>query len=250
MSIDTNEVTKANKSGLNPTGLATIVICEDDRATLELLADHLSADKYDVLIAPSAADALRLCKFNGPDLLLLDLSLGGSVSMDVLEEIREADRASNPYSEKLGVIVMSGRGTERDRVRALEFGADDYLVKPYGYSELLARIAAVLRRRSHEDANTEVVGEITIDRTERTVKVGERTVELSSKEYSLLVALAEAPSRVFSKEELLRDIWGYRSLGHTRTLEAHASRLRRKLDPETGRYIVNCWGVGYRLMSP
>ncbi|MBK5233076.1 MAG: winged helix-turn-helix transcriptional regulator [Thermoleophilia bacterium] len=93
-------------------------------------------------------------------------------------------------------------------------------------------------------------GEITINRAERTVKVGSRPIELSSKEFALLGALAEQPTRVYSKEELLRDVWGYRSLGHTRTLEAHASRLRRKLDPDDGRFIVNCWGVGYRLVSP
>ena len=89
-----------------------------------------------------------------------------------------------------------------------------------------------------------------IDHEQRTVSVDDRPVRLSSKEFGLLGALAAEPTRVFSKEELLRDVWGYRSIGHTRTLEAHASRLRRKLDPERGRYVVNCWGVGYRLVGP
>jgi DNA-binding response OmpR family regulator len=93
------------------------------------------------------------------------------------------------------------------------------------------------------------VGEIVIDPARREVKVGEREVQLSNKEFSLLRVLAADPHRVFAKEDLLRDVWGYRSLGRTRTLDSHASRLRRKLDPEHGRYIVNCWGVGYRLLD-
>ena len=230
--------------------IAKLVICEDDRATLELLSDHLSADRYEVLAAPTAADALRLCQFNSPDLLLLDLSLPDASGLDVLREIREPDRSVSRFDEAMGVIILSGRGTERDRIRGLEQGADDYVVKPYQYGELLARISAVLRRRSGNRTDVLRAGEIIINRAERTVKVGERPIELSSKEFALLGALAEQPTRVFSKEELLRDVWGYRSLGHTRTLEAHASRLRRKLDPDDGRFIVNCWGVGYRLVSP
>jgi DNA-binding response OmpR family regulator len=107
-----------------------------------------------------------------------------------------------------------------------------------------------LRRRANSRRTVTQVGQITINREERSVTVGERRVELSAKEFSLLGALASEPTRVFTKEELLRDVWGYRSLGHTRTLEAHASRLRRKLDPDGGTFVLNCWGVGYRLVEP
>jgi DNA-binding response OmpR family regulator len=230
--------------------VAKLVVCEDDRATLELLADHLTADRYGVLAAPTAADALRLCQFGAPDLLLLDLSLPDASGLDVLREIRDPDRAVSRFDPSLGVIVLSGRGTERDRVRGLELGADDYVVKPYHYGELLARIGAVLRRRHGARIRGTRVAEIEIDHDQRTVRVGSRPVELSAKEFSLLCTLAREPSRVFTKEELLRDVWGYRSIGHTRTLEAHASRLRRKLDPDRGRFVVNCWGVGYRLVGP
>jgi len=230
--------------------IAKLVICEDDRATLELLCDHLTADRYEVLAAPTAADALRLCEFNSPDLLLLDLSLPDASGLDVLREVREPDRSLSRYDPSVGVIILSGRGTERDRVRGLEQGADDYVVKPYSYGELLARISAVLRRKTCDRGDVLHAGGIVINRSERTVRVGEREIELSGKEYALLGALASEPTRVYSKEELLRDVWGYRSLGHTRTLEAHASRLRRKLDPERGRFVVNCWGVGYRLVAP
>ena len=230
--------------------IARLVICEDDRATLELLCDHLLADRYGVLAAPTASDALRLCQYGSPDLLLLDLSLPDASGLDVLREIRNPDRAVSRFDAGLGVIVLSGRGTERDRVRGLEQGADDYVVKPYHYAELLARIGAVLRRRKGGDRPVTRVAEIEINQPERSVSVGGVKVELSIKEFALLGRLAQEPTRVFTKEELLRDVWGYRSLGHTRTLEAHASRLRRKLDPERGRFVVNCWGVGYRLVEP
>lgn len=230
--------------------IARLVVCEDDRATLELLSDHLLADRYGVMAAPTAADALRLCQYGDPDLLLLDLSLPDASGLDVLRELREPDRAVSRFDARLGVIILSGRGTERDRVRGLEQGADDYVVKPYHYSELLARIGAVLRRKRGPGTAPVLAGEIAIDREQRRVTVGERAVALSNKEFTLLTVLAREPTRVFTKEELLRDVWGYRSLGHTRTLESHASRLRRKLDPDEGRYIVNCWGVGYRLVGP
>jgi len=230
--------------------IAKLVICEDDRPTLELLCDHLLADRYGVLAAPTAADALRLCQYSSPDLLLLDLTLPDASGLDVLREIRNPDRALSRFDPRLGVIVLSGRGTERDRVRGLEQGADDYVVKPYHYAELLARIGSVLRRRRGERRTVTRVAEIEISHSERSVTVGRRQIELSAKEFALLGALAQEPTRVFTKEELLRDVWGYRSIGHTRTLEAHASRLRRKLDPERGRFVVNCWGVGYRLVEP
>jgi DNA-binding response OmpR family regulator len=233
-----------------PQPVAKLVVCEDDRATLELLCDHLLADRYEVLAAPTADDALRLCQFGSPDLLLLDLTLPDASGLDVLREIRNPDRALSRFDSRIGIIVLSGRGTERDRVRGLEQGADDYVVKPYHYAELLARIGSVLRRRQVPGRGVTRVAEITISQDERSVTVGDRRVELSAKEFSLLGALAAEPTRVFTKEELLRDVWGYRSLGHTRTLEAHASRLRRKLDPDRGRFVSNCWGVGYRLVEP
>lgn len=228
---------------------ARIVVCEDDRPTLELLCDHLTADRFEALAAPTAADALRLCEFNRPDLLLLDLSLPDRSGLDVLAEIRTVEGRFNPFDSDLAVIIVSGRGSERDRIRGLERGADDYVLKPFSYSELLARIGAVLRRRGRNGPVLRVEG-IEIDRRRRSVRVAGRPVRLSAKEFSLLATLAAEPTRVFSKEELLREVWGYRSIGHTRTLEAHASRLRRKLDPDNGRFIVNCWGVGYRLVGP
>jgi DNA-binding response OmpR family regulator len=228
--------------------IASLVVCEDDAATLELLCDHLTADRFGVLPAPSAADALRLCRYNQPDLLLLDLTLPDASGLDVLREIRDADGVTSRFDPGLPVIVLSGRGADDDRVRGLESGADDYLAKPFHYRELRARIGAVLRRGSSRDG-VRRVGEILIDPARRKAWVGEREVVLSNKEFGLLRVLASEPSRVFSKRELLEAVWGYRTPARTRTLDSHASRLRRKLDPEQARYVVNCWAYGYRLID-
>jgi DNA-binding response OmpR family regulator len=229
--------------------LARVVVCEDDAVTLELLCDHLIADRYGVLPAPSASDALRLCRYNHPDLLLLDLALPDASGLDVLREIREADGIESRFDPALPVIVLSGRGAQADRVRGLSAGADDYVTKPFSIEELRARIGAVLRRRDGSRGGPIRVGELMVDPLRRKVVVGEREVVLARKEFALLRILVGDPTRVFSKAELLRDVWGYSSPGKTRTLDSHASRLRRKLDPEHSRYIVNSWGIGYRLLD-
>lgn len=229
---------------------ATLVVCEDDDPTRELLCDNLIADRYRVLPAPSASDALRLCGYKNPDLLVLDLLLPDAPGIEVLRELRAAEGSSGRFDPELPVLVLSGCGSEIDRVRALTEGADDFVVKPFHYQELVARIGAILRRRANgRRAGTLRVGELFIDPVTRRVRVGDREVELANKEFVLLRTLAGEPHRVFTKQELLRDVWGYQSMGRTRTLDSHASRLRRKLDPENTRYVFNCWGVGYRLVE-
>jgi DNA-binding response OmpR family regulator len=228
---------------------ATVVVCEDDPPTLDLLCDHLHADRFEALAAPSAADALRLCHYNDPDLLLLDIRLPDASGLDVLREIRASAGPTGRFDPVLPVIVLSGRSTDVDRVRGFSEGADDYVVKPFHYQEVAARIRAVLRRRDARREGPRRIGDLFIDPSRRKVRVADREVALANKEFTLLRALAADPHRVFTKEELLRDVWGFRSMGRTRTLDSHASRLRRKLDPEAGRYVVNCWGVGYRLVD-
>ena len=228
---------------------ATVVVCEDDEPTLDLLCDHLEADRFRALPAPSASDALRLCHYKQPDLLLLDLRLPDASGLDVLREIRASEGATGRYDPGLPVIVLSGRGTDTDRVRGFAEGADDYVVKPFHYQEVAARIRSVLRRRDSRREGPRRVGEIFIDPSRRQVRIADRPIKLANKEFSLLCALAADPVRVFTKEELLRDVWGFRSMGRTRTLDSHASRLRRKLDPDNGRFVINVWGVGYRLID-
>ena len=132
-------------------------------------------------------------------------------------------------------------------MRGLRRGADDFIVKPFSYPELLARVRAVLRRAAgRAGAGALVVGELSLDPVTRAVRVGERDIALSPKEFALLHALARHPTRVFTKAELLRDVWGYMAMGATRTIDAHACRLRRKLGP---RWVVSVRGVGYRLVD-
>jgi DNA-binding response OmpR family regulator len=229
--------------------IASLVVCEDDDVTLDLLCAHLAADRFGVLPAPSASDALRLCRYNHPDLMLLDLSLPDASGLDVLREIREADGIDSRFDPRLPVIVLTGRGGDTDRVRGLDSGADDYVVKPFRYGELRARINAVLRRREAWHEGPTRIGDLVIDPVRRRVAVGGREVPLSKKEFALLRTLAANPTRAFTKEELLDSVWAYKGNSKTRTLDSHASRLRRKLDPEGCRFIVNCWGIGYRLID-
>jgi DNA-binding response OmpR family regulator len=225
----------------------TIVVCEDDQATLDLLCDHLTADRFEVLPAATAEAALRFCRYNHPDLMLLDLALPDASGLDVLQTIRQADGIDACFDPRLPIIVLTGRGGATDRARGLDQGADDYMQKPFLHQELRARITAVLRRQHNRHEGPVRVGELMVDPALRQVKVGDRVVHLSKKEFTLLRVLASDPTRVFSKDELLRDAWRFTgSSKKIRTLDSHDSRLRRKLDPENQRYVANCWGIGYR----
>jgi DNA-binding response OmpR family regulator len=228
----------------------TIMVVEDDDATRDFLADHLAADSYGVVTASSERQALNLLEVKDCDLILLDVMLPDASGFELCRRLRSADGIAQRIDPEVPVIMLSGRATETDRVRGFDRGADDYIAKPFNYPELAARIAAVLRRaRARREKGLLQVGELRIDPASREVRLGERTVDLSAKEFALLHALAADPTRVFTKEELLRDVWGFKLMGSTRTLDSHASRLRRKLAPvaEGRRWIVNVWGVGYRL---
>jgi DNA-binding response OmpR family regulator len=230
-------------------GSQSVLVVEDDERTAAFVADNLRADGYRVAIATTAGEAVRAIEVRGPDLVLLDLALeAGSSGLDVLDRVRAADGLGTRIDPALPVIVLSGRSAETDRIRGFARGADDYLVKPFFYAELLARVRAVLRRADGRAAQGALrVGELALDPVTRAVRVGERPVQLSPKEFALLHALARQPTRVFSKNELLRDVWGYLSFGATRTVDAHACRLRKKLGGR--RWIVSVRGVGYRLVE-
>lgn len=226
---------------------AMIVVCEGDSVTLELLCEHLVADRYSVVPASSAADALRLLRFWLAEVLVLDLGLPEGSAFELLREIRD-DAGAEPGSSPL-IIALSPHGDEDARDRARELGPAELIAKPFHYRDLRDRIEALLRRRGvREEAVIEVAG-LRIESGRQRVSVDGREVALSAKEFALLRILVSDPVRVFSKQELLEEVWGFRSETRTCTLDAHASRLRRKLDPEHARYVVNCWGVGFRLLD-
>jgi DNA-binding response OmpR family regulator len=228
-----------------------ILVVEDDEATAAFLADNLIADGFRVARAASVGEGLRAIEVRQPRLVLLDLALGGPSGLELLDRVRSADGLATRIDAQLPVVVLTGRAGEADRVRSLNRGADDHLCKPFLYAELLARMRAVLRRTEvRRGLGTRRVGELTVDPLTRTVRLADRTIELSAKEFALLQALAEQPTRVFLKQELLRDVWGFRSAGNTRTLDAHACRLRKKLTPSMRPFVINVRGVGYKLTEP
>lgn len=235
---------------MTPDDAATILLVEDDDATRTFLADNLSADGYELLVADCCRDGLRLLERKFPDLAVIDLGLPDGSGYELLRRVRAADGVSSRLDPQTPLMVLSGRTSELDRVRALDRGADDYVAKPFSYPELRSRVAALLRRTHRRAARGCVrAGELELDPASREVWLRGERVALSQKEFALLRALVVDPTRVFTKEELLRAIWGYRAKGTTRTLDSHACRLRHKLAAQGDRFVVNVWGVGYRLVD-
>ena len=226
-----------------------VLLVEEEAPMREHLSRQLADDGFEVVAADRAAEALALVESERPDLVLLDAVLPDGSGFEVCGRLR-AGEPGRAWNREVPVIMVTTRGDPSDRVRGFARGADDYVVRPFVYEELLARMRAVLRRTGPRQHPRLAVQDLAIDLLSRVVRVGNVTVQLSAKEFDLLVALAEDPERVFHKEELLRDVWGFRSSGRTRTLDSHASRLRRKLNLNgESAYVVNVWGVGYRLVA-
>jgi DNA-binding response OmpR family regulator len=219
-----------------------VLVAELEPETREYLGRQLRDDGFDVLGAARRSEALDLAERARPDLVLL-------AELETCLRLRQGEPGRS-WDRNVPVIVLAPSSDPVDRVRALDRGADDVMGRPFAYEELLARIRALLRRTSPASGEVLAAGELVVDRRTRRVLVRDRLVSLSAKEFDLLARLASEPNRVFTKETLLREVWGFRALGRTRTLESHASRLRRKLNvAEDDRYVVNVWGVGYRLLD-
>ena len=218
---------------------SAVLLAEPEEATRSFLERHLAQDGFEVM-GVQDGEALELIERMCPDLVLI----GDPEGLELCRRVRERDR-------EVPVILLGSQESDPvDRVRAFDRGCDDYLDRPFHYDELVARIRAVLRRVAPPESERMVAGELEIDRPTRRVTVGSRRIVLPSKEYALLLKLASDPQRVFTKEELLREVWGFRSLGRTRTLDSHASRLRRKLQAvDRGPFVINVWRVGYRLLD-
>jgi DNA-binding response OmpR family regulator len=224
----------------------SILLCEEDAATRGFLADNLIADGYDVITADSKPAALGKLASRRPDLVICDVN---GETLDLLDAVRQADGVAGRIDPDVPLIVLTGRGDELSRVRYLDRGSDDVVDKPFSYPELRGRVRALLRRAYGKRRERAIrVGALQIDTLTREVRVGETRVALSAMEYALLAHLAGDPTRVFTKPELLRDVWRFRAPGRTRTLDTHACRLRRKLADAGGdRLVENIWGIGYRL---
>ena len=226
-----------------------VLIVEDHELTRRFLADNLLADGYDPVGTGSVADARQLIATDPPAVAVLDLGLPDGDGLALLTELR---RPGSELDPELPVLILSGRAGELDRVRGLERGADDYLAKPFSYPELRLRLAALLRRTAGRTGIGRIrVRGLELDPRSREVWVRGEPIHLSRKEFALLALLARAPTYTYTRAELLREVWGFQTSEiKTRTLDSHAHRLRIKLSTPTDPYIVNVWGVGYRLVDP
>lgn len=207
-------------------------------------------DGFEVVGAHACGEALELAERERPDLVLVGTPLPDAPGLELCRRLREGE-PGRTWNRDVPLILLGGPNADAvDRVRAFERGCDDYVPKPFDYEELLARIRALLRR-AHVGRDVLEAGDVRVDLRTRRITVRGAGVDVSGKEYELCAKLATEPARVFTKHELLRDVWGYRSpSSRTRTLDSHASRLRRKLgDAGGGPYVVNVWGVGYRLLG-
>jgi DNA-binding response OmpR family regulator len=229
---------------------AAVLLAEPEPQIRGLLERQLSGAGFAVVGAGAGSEALNLAELSSPDLVLVGNELPDSSAAELCRRLREGE-PGRVWNREVPVIVLGGAESDTiECVQAFERGCDDYLAHPFHHEELVARIRAVLRRSAPDSRQRLVAGEIELDRQTRRVTVLGERVLLSAKEFELLAKLASAPHRVFSKEELLREVWGFRSLGRTRTVDSHASRVRRKLArPGVGPFVINEWGVGYRLLD-
>jgi DNA-binding response OmpR family regulator len=226
--------------------VSQLLLADEDQTTCTFLHDNLTADGYQVETATTSNAALAYLRDAAPDLILVDVN-GNTLSL--VDHVRGGEYGLCAAAPDTPIIALTSHHEEVHRVRLLERGSDDVIAKPFSYPELRARVDAVLRRTAPRRPGTVITaGPVHVDRRRRSVRVGERTVELRALEYALLCALATEPSRVFTRNELMNAIWGY-SNTRTRTLDSHASRLRNKLSTDTHRLVINVWGVGYRLLD-
>jgi DNA-binding response OmpR family regulator len=223
-----------------------ILFVEDERSISEPFSHALEREGFEAVVAPTAAEALRLARSIDPDLVLLDLMLPDGDGRDVAREIRR--HSATP------IIMLTARGTETDRIVGLELGADDYVVKPFSGPEVIARIRAVLRRTGSSPSGEGVsrVQGLELDLSSRRVTLDGSEIELSRKEFDLLAALMERAGRVVRRETLMEEVWDENWFGSTRTLDTHIGWLRQKLgdDATDPRFIHTVRGVGFRFAKP
>ncbi len=226
-----------------------ILIVDDDANIAELISLYLTKECYDTLIAENGEEALQSYASYAPDLILLDLMLPGMDGYQVCREIRM--KAQTP------IIMLSAKGEVFDKVLGLELGADDYMEKPFDSKELVARVKAVLRRfhQNPQDQTMQTAGgekivrysDLTINLTNYSVTYMGQNLDMPPKELELLYFLASQPNRVFTREQLLDQIWGYDYIGDTRTVDVHIKRIREKIHDNQHWRIATIWGIGYKF---
>ncbi|REE94237.1 two-component system response regulator ResD [Paenibacillus taihuensis] len=233
--------------------LHRILVVDDEERIRRLLKMYLEKEGYIIEEAEDGESALRLATANDFDLILLDVMLPGMDGIEVCSRLRQIKATP--------VIMLTAKGEEMNRVQGFEVGADDYVVKPFSPREVIYRVKAILRRSSATafltkeaiTSNNIVFPHLIIEHDAHRVMAGGQEVSLTPKEYELLHYLAISPDKVFSREELLKDVWNYEFFGDLRTVDTHVKRLREKLNkvsPEAAMMITTVWGVGYKLEVP
>jgi len=229
-----------------------ILVVEDDPDISSLIRFHLENFGFQVRVVSDGKSGLEGATAGGVDLVILDVGLPGMNGLDVCSKLVE-------HSSRPLILMLTVLSTLRDRVRGLETGADDYLVKPFSFEELLARVHALLRRPplatgsgNESAAHVFRVGALLLDSWERSVKLPHRRIDLTAREFELLLFLVRHPLRVFSRAELLDAVWGNRYEGYEHTVNSHVNRLRAKLedDPTRPAVLVTVRGGGYKLVPP
>lgn len=223
-----------------------MIFCvEDDVSIRDLMIYALRTSGYEACGFNDGGELFEAVadKSSLPELIMLDIMLPGEDGLEILKELR-----ANPTTKDIPVIMATAKGTEFDKVIGLDTGADDYLTKPFGMMEMIARVNAVLRRsgKQAEDDNIIEIGEIKVDSGTHTVTVNGENVSLTLKEFELLQTLMHHPDYVFTREKLLSDVWGVEYAGETRTVDVHIGTLRTKLEPYS-KYIETVRGVGYKF---
>ena len=230
--------------------MSRILIIEDNEDLAFGLRNNLEIEGYEVETASTGKDGLRQAADFGPDLILLDLMMPEMDGFEVLESLRKHD-------DSTPVLILTARGEEMDKVRGLRSGADDYVTKPFGLMELLARVEALLRRGSSQGMVTTsgltvlCIGGIDINPDARTVQKNGRPVELAPKEFDLLLELMRNNGAVVSRMDLMKEVWGHSSVVISRTVDTHIAELRRKLedDPANPKFIITVRKAGYRIAT-
>ena len=224
-----------------------ILIIEDNRELAQLIELHLRDLSFNVDIAYDGVKGTEKAETGSYDLIILDLMLPGRDGLEICRRLRQ-------QSSYVPILILTSKSSELDRVLGLELGADDYVTKPFSIMELMARVKAIFRRMesisNKENDMSEVIyaGDIVIDEARRSVTLKDRVVDLTTKEFDLLLNFAKNPGRVYNRSQLLDKVWGYGHEGYEHTVNSHINRLRSKIeqDPANPKYLLTVWGVGYK----
>ncbi|EEG76897.1 two component transcriptional regulator, winged helix family [Dethiobacter alkaliphilus AHT 1] len=224
-----------------------VLVVDDEKTIVKGLKFNLEKEGYEVLVAFDGEEALRVFNEESPDLIVLDLMLPKLDGFEVCRNIRK--------TSDVPIVMLTARGEDIDKILGLELGADDYVTKPFNPRELAARVKAIMRRSqssSGDSGNLQVIRlqDLQIDLFQHKVRVRDKEVDLTSKEFALLSLMASHPGRVFSREKLLEHVWGYDYYGDARTVDVHIRHLREKIEPDPGHTTVNFNGLGSRVQIP